>query len=342
MRSYSLRKKENFRRSSSRQLGVVVVLVFAALGAALVLGSIFGGALLTTSTPILSASSWITNASGLVPGFFSERATLLGKIADLETTNDTLRDALADTSAAREENDRLRELLGMEEAGVGARIGAGVLGRPPLVPYDHLVLDRGSADGIQEGAIVYINDTTAIGAVTETYEASALATLFSTPGTETTVYVIGPDIFTTAYGEGGGTIRVRVPQGLPLREGDVVVLPSAVRSTLGTITTVRANDSAPEQYGYVHPAGSLGTLRLVSVAREPFLPPSFETLRENVEDTALTQFAVPIPADSSELWATGTPPASGEARAEAAAPTSTPTTTPEAGGVPFELIPDTP
>ena len=76
-------------------------------------------------------------------------------------------------------------------------------------------------------------------------------------------------IFARAVGEGGGVLRVGVPQGIQLTVGDPVIVPASETGIYGTISYIESDPSNPEQYGYVTQAQALSSLRTVLVARTP-------------------------------------------------------------------------
>lgn len=190
------------------------------------------------------------------------------------------------------ENEELRTLLGDGEQ---KRIVAGIIGRPNKLPYDVLVLDKGSSEGIVEGAPVFIGERTVIGAVKKVFPHSAVVELVTSPGFVSSVYIFGPDIYTTAYGIGGGQMRVGVPQGIKLNEGDLVILPSVESGIYGKVSVVDSIPTRPEQYGYVSPETPLSSLRLVSVGDTPLDPVSFEEAQAIVSSARTELFEVPVP-----------------------------------------------
>ncbi len=192
----------------------------------------------------------------------------------------------------RAENDTLRALLGDEEE---ARIAAGVIGRPTALPYDVLMLDKGRSDGIMENAPVYVTKNTVIGFVTAVYERSSLVALTSTPGFTSTVYIHGPNIYTTAVGIGGGVTRVHVPQGIPLSEGDLIIIPSLSKGVYGTVSAVDSVPELPEQYGYVTSDLPINSLRAVAVGRRALSVVDFEAARKAVEDAKRDFLLVDVP-----------------------------------------------
>lgn len=190
------------------------------------------------------------------------------------------------------ENTELRSLLGDDEE---KRIAAGVIGRPTNLPYDVLVIDKGSADGIMKDAPVFVGLHQAIGTVIAVYERSSIVALITTPGWRSTVYIYGPNIYTTALGQGGGVARVHVPQGIELTEGDVVIVPSLSGGIYGAVRAVDSLPSRPEQYGYVSIDVPINSLHFVSVGERPLSVIDFEQARGVVNEAEKELLLIDLP-----------------------------------------------
>lgn len=203
-------------------------------------------------------------------------------------------DRSAELNSLRQENESLRALLGDEGE---TRIAAGIIGRPTALPYDVLMLDKGSDEGIMVDTAVYAGDDTVIGYVTASYQHTALVTLVSTPGFTSTAYVFGPNIYTTAIGIGGGITRIHVPQGIKLSVGDSVVLPSLSSGIYGNISAIDSVPELPEQYGYVASQIPIHSLRVVAVGTRPLSVMDFETARAVVETAKKDFLMIDVPDD---------------------------------------------
>ncbi len=242
--------------------------------------------------PINGVQTWLAESSASLPQYLRNRAVLVAEV-------EVLKQQIADRGGDRftldmlaKENDELRSLLG--DTGE-ERILAGVIGRPSALPYDMLMIDQGTSDGIVVGAPVYIGDRTVIGFVQSATERTALISLITTSGFVSTVYVLGPDIFTTAVGMGGGQLRVGVPQGIVVKEGDLVILPSITSGVYGSISYIETIPTQPEQYAYVSPKTAIGSLRLVAVGRTPMVGTEFDTALKNVEAERSRLFMIDVP-----------------------------------------------
>ncbi len=246
----------------------------------------------TVIAPVQMTKAWFWESGNSFPQYLRNRTELLNEIQALQKQ-------LAESAGERhtiktlsQENDALRSLLGYDGE---ERILAGVIGRPGTLPYDVLMIDQGTHDGVQEGAPVYIGDNTVIGVVRNATTQTALVELVTTPNFEATVYIIGPNIYTNAVGMGGGQLRVGVPQGIALETGDMVVLPSVASGIYGEISTIQSAPSGPEQYGFVSPHTPIASIRFVSVGTRPMQTVSFEAAQEIVSHTKEELFSVPVP-----------------------------------------------
>lgn len=192
----------------------------------------------------------------------------------------------------RAENSSLREVLGQPDE---PRIAAGVIGRPTALPYDVLMIDKGSDDGIEVDTPVYTGNNTVIGFVAAAYQNSSLVALLSTPGFSSTAYIFGPNIYTTAVGIGGGVTRIHVPQGISLNIGDLVVLPSMSPGIYGTVSAVDSVPERAEQYGYLTTEIPISSLKVVAVGTRPLSIMEFEEARTVVEEAKRDFLTIDVP-----------------------------------------------
>lgn len=254
------------------------------------------------TTSLYEVRHYFLTSSATVPVFLRSRIELEKQIQVLEQEVASQKGTDATLAFVTNENEQLRALL---NASSTERIGAGVIARPPYSPYDTILLDKGSDDGIVLHAPVYHGKGIAIGYVRQVFSQTALVTLFSSPDIETTVFVFGSNLFTTAYGEGGGIIRLSVPQGIAIAEGDVVILPSIESGALGTISEIQSIPTEPEQHAFVTLPAPLQSLRLVAVGKSPVEQISFSDAQLRVEEAEKELFTIAIPEDE-RIWIVGT------------------------------------
>lgn len=302
MRNFSLKTRENFPLNSKKQsrrqpfiLGAFVVLALFFMKPIVQYG---GGVLMT---PFYGIKSYLETSSGTIPSYFRERSELHARIQSLEQELQKQNGMQQSLDYLEAENSELRSVLG---ATTTKRIVAGVITRPPYSPYDTFVIDQGSDDGIVQYAPVFYGNNLALGYVEAVFPKYALVTLFSSPHVETTVYIFGPNIFTRAFGDGGGVVRLSIPQGIPVHEGDTVILPSLDTGVLGNISSVISNPTEPEQRAYVTYETPLQSIRLVSVSTEASIERTFLEALAITERMRATLFTVPVPPDFTLIGST--------------------------------------
>lgn len=296
MKNFSAKTKGNSYLNSNNEcprkkyllwiVGAIFVLVFAK--------DVVSSITSSFTTTLFVVRHYVMTSSGTIPVFIRSRVELLNHIQELEQQIASQKGIESTLGFVTEENEELRGLLGGTTT---PRIVAGVIARPPYTPYDTVVIDRGSEEGIVLNAPVYLVGGNALGYVQSVFPHSAFITLFSSPGVEATVYVFGPDIFTTAHGEGGGVIRLSVPQGIVIEKGVPVVLPSLDSGVLGLVSEIQSISTEPEQHAYVTFNTPLQSIRLVSVGRYPVEQTSYKKATENIATTEDMLFTIEIPEE---------------------------------------------
>ncbi len=296
MRNYSLKTRENSRPNSKQRI-LISVLLLTALVVLLISfgGTLFGRALATIVYPYHATRHWLTESTAILPSYLRSRNDLLEEIATYQ--NDIAKQAANATliKKLQSENQELRELLSATDT---ERIAASVIARPPFLPYDAYLIDRGEADGIKVGSLVYYHNNYALGYVTKTFSQSALVTLYSAPRVRFTAYVMGPNIFANARGEGGGVIRVSVPQGVMLKAGNVVIAPGIHGGLIGSISSVTSEPTEPEQHGFVTLPIPLQSVRMVAISSATLETVSFSEAVDAIEAFATPALTFTLPTST--------------------------------------------
>ncbi len=318
MKRYSSTKKENSRRTLLAKYALRgAVLAISIVFLIYVLPAIFFGAVRLFWYPFDAARLWINESSSSLPVYIRDRRALMEELESVKMQVATEEGNEATIKKLQAENDDLRNLLG---AVPNDRKVARVIGRPNAMPYDVLMIDQGSVDGITQFAPVFLGRDQVIGVVMRVNERTSLVALTTTAGFTATAYVYGPNIFTYAEGMGGGILRVRIPQSIQLSIGDVVVLPGIDSGIFGSISDINTSPTQPEQYGYIRLPQSLQSIAYVSVGHDPIVTNTFAEAKVLVEDLRNNFLQVNVPPEFLV-----TPEAIGSSTATSAA-TSTATT----------------
>jgi cell shape-determining protein MreC len=282
MKNFSFRTKKNSPLISEGRRVILRALLYTVIAviAVVALRSFVSPVVSNVVASFMHLREYLNTSTAAFPTYVRERSELEVEIIGLREELAAQSGDRATVGKLAAENEELRALLGDTP---DERILAGVIARPPRTPYDVLILDRGSEQGVTEGAIVYHVRDHALGIVGRVFPRMSLVTLFSSPGVESTVYLYGPDVYAYAYGEGGGVIRISLPQGIDIKEGDPVVLPSLHMGDLGVVERVVSVPTQPEQNAYLTFPVPIQSLRTVTVSRDSVTVPDLEALRANVE-----------------------------------------------------------
>jgi cell shape-determining protein MreC len=213
--------------------------------------------------PFHATSTWVKTSEGVFPLYLRSRANLVAEIEKLRTDIATSIGTQLSINRLVEENMQLRGMS--NSATAEERLVARVLARPDQVAYDLLQIDRGAKDGVVVGAPVYTGVDTVVGIVVYVADSYSFVDLFTSPGFESTAFIFGPNVFAPIEGMGGGVARVRLPQGVLINEGQLVILPGVSSRIYGEIVRVENEPTQPEQYGYVTPPLAMNNLLYVSV-----------------------------------------------------------------------------
>lgn len=176
--------------------------------------------------------------------------------------------ALADRNELYAQNIELKKMLGRPQT--SQRTVAAVLMRPPGLPYDTLVVDAGTEDGIVAGDLVFAGGGAAIGEVTDAYAAVSRVSLFSAPGRTYEAQVApasaaGKVIPLTLKGQGAGSFSGEVPAGSQVVVGDPIVLPGLGSAFMGTVSHVDAPSGSSFETVFVQMPVSIFSLHYVQI-----------------------------------------------------------------------------
>lgn len=176
--------------------------------------------------------------------------------------------SFGDTAALAARNERLTEenaalasenqALLEKEASVSALIEpsgqqklafsgilAGVVARPPVSPYDTIVLSVGSGAGVTLGMEAFGEGGVPLGIITSVTTDFSRATLFSAPDMVTHGWIKGADMPLNIFGAGGGAMNASLSRSAGVNVGDTVFAPGPGMLPIGSVVRVDSDPSAP-------------------------------------------------------------------------------------------------
>lgn len=208
-------------------------------------------------TPVFNASSSLGQFGNMFLKSF-------GNAAQLSTENEKLINE--NVFLASENHALLKKLNSFSQLEIGVSdIVAGVVSRPPLSPYDTLLLSVGSSGGVSIGQEAFAGGGVPIGVVSDVLANFSRITLFSAPGMAVDGWIGQDNIPIKINGAGAGVMNASVPRTSNIIVGDIVFAPGPGMLPIGTVTRVDSDPSSPSAHLRITPMVNLFTVSWVVI-----------------------------------------------------------------------------
>lgn len=238
----------------------------------------FRSVLGTVATPVYllaNVPTSIWQAGGWFVDVVADRVGMRERITDLEKEVADLTAVSQQFLAMREENNRLRELLGSSARVPGQKLIAELVAVVPGSQKHQVVINKGTADGVAVGAAV-IDPRGLFGQVIETARMTSVVLLI-TDTTHAVPAEVGRNnirVIAAGWGEYDLLRLEAVPKSSDIREGDVLYssglggrFPQGY--PVGTVIAVEKLRTARFASVRVRPAAALDRSRYVLVVSQP-------------------------------------------------------------------------
>jgi cell shape-determining protein MreC len=154
----------------------------------------------------MASEKWNSVASN-----FHDKAALSSENAALRVEINRMQAEMLDRNLLAERVASLEGTLGRVKS--DDRVVASVVVDSKHSPYDVLVVDAGTDNGVSAGNKVVLAGSGVIGEVVEASMGTAKVSLYSTPGVETSAVVGIHSVPIVALGRGMGNYEAKVPEG---------------------------------------------------------------------------------------------------------------------------------
>ncbi len=198
---------------------------------------------------LFSAGSPLWSLKNSIVTFFSDNIAVLNSKTDLLKENSLLKEQILTNNKEqalfdllKKENEDLKNILSRTKMSQKVLLGA-VLIKPFLSPYDTLIIDVGSYDGVALGNKVMVDGNTFIGYVSEVYDNTSKVVLYSSPGEKVKVLIGNNNVEKEAIGMGGGNFQVEIPREIGVKEGDIITIPSISANVFGVVEKIEFKES---------------------------------------------------------------------------------------------------
>ena len=117
-------------------------------------------------------------------------------------------------------------------------LDAAVIFRPPSIPYDQIIIDRGERDGVRIGSRVFAVPDILVGSISEVFWDSSRVVSPTSFGHEMDVVIERSGTVIPALGYGNRELRIRLPRDFDIVVGDRIVAPGSERYVIGDVLGV--------------------------------------------------------------------------------------------------------
>jgi len=194
--------------------------------------------------PIWSAKNYISDQVVKVWSSFKNTEELATENAKLQQELIEAKISLESLDAYKKENEILKSGFGQTNS--EKRIVVAIMAKPNLSPYDTLILDAGTSQGISVGNKVMSGDFI-IGTISETHSNYSKATVLSEPGELLNATIGNKNIQIEATGRGGGNFTAKLPKEIDVKVGDLVKMPGLNPKFFGIVGSVEQTQTGSFQ-----------------------------------------------------------------------------------------------
>lgn len=211
--------------------------------------------------PGLSLGASLADSTHKLSALFADTGGLLERLDMLQAENQALQN----------ENRRLRERLGRLGASTASApvltFTAAVIARPPMSPYDTLVVSLPDGVAPEAGARVYASGGVPIGTLASVFKNTAQVALYSSPGETTEGWVGEKRLPISLVGESGGAFSAALPRDSAIVENDIVFIPGPGALPIGTVTHVDTDPASTDAVVHIAPYVNIFSLTEVEIAK---------------------------------------------------------------------------
>lgn len=245
-------------KSKSKYTGkiVLVIVLFFLFSLSL---SLFGNKIRqishTIATPLWFLSGVVTKPFVQIKDYFVFKNDLINKNSNLENELLRLKFKETDYNVLSQEFEDLKTQLGREAS--PSRIVSKILSKPPFSPYDTLIIDVGSLDGVALGNKVYISDNIIVGFIKNATPHTSLVELFSNGDSEQEATLSRTGASFLLKGQGGANLEVEVPKDTDVLWGDIFLYPKFGASMIGSVYYIDTSSQSSFKKIYIRVPGNI-------------------------------------------------------------------------------------
>lgn len=195
--------------------------------------------------PALNSKESLSAASGWAFIPFRDKKKLADELAAEKERNASLEAFMLELESLKKENEELKSVL--SQTNKKSYILGTIILRPPQSPYDTIMVDAGSENGVETGAKVMAYSNVIVGYVAEVYPKASKIKMLSFPGEQTNVSFENSNVFSLSAGLGGGNMEIKIPNSVSATTGDKIMTVGTFPMVVGLVEKIEADKINPFQ-----------------------------------------------------------------------------------------------
>ena len=203
---------------------------------------------------------------GLKSGSLDSPSYLLSENESLKRTISDMQEREKIYDFVFAENDELRGIY--NKASTSDYILSAVLAKPPFTKYDELIIDVGSAKGMNIGREVLAPNKTVIGRISSVTSQTSTVEIFTSSGLKFQVSIGERHINAVAKGVGGGQFEAEVSRNDLINIGDLVTASTISNKVFGTVNAIISDPTEPFSKIIIVPEVNIYDLRWVLIDKK--------------------------------------------------------------------------
>lgn len=198
-----------------------------------------------STSPVFKTANFILGIKENIVFFFKNKEMLQEELGVLKEKNIEMENELSLLDYVKKENEELKIMLSRSDK--KNYVLGYIISRPPKSPYDMIVIDAGSSDGVAKGmkAVAYSN--VLIGYVAEVFPNTSKIKLLSFPGEEISLIMENAKVSAIGFGLGGGNIEIKMPSSVVVNIGDKIISDGTFHYLLGVADKIETDLTNPFQ-----------------------------------------------------------------------------------------------
>ncbi len=261
-----LQKNRKSKNGLGRTVAVAVAVIALVVGVKILFGAALDHAVLSVGGPIATVYVGVKNKIAFTGSFLRSRSALVEENGNLKNELEVSSVKLQRFDSVLNENRILLESYGRKTATTSSIFG-NVIAKPPQSPYDVLIIDIGTENGVAVADAVYALGGIPIGRVDEVTGNTAKVIMFSSNGEETPAIHERTGATIILMGSGGGNLEAKIGQETNIEKKDAIVLPQFNGAVVATAVEVESTVTSASKRALFRIPINIFNLRYVEIVK---------------------------------------------------------------------------